>query len=277
LTEARVTDDIRSILLHLDATAGSFERLALAHALADRHEASVTALFGARSETVDASFAHSAGAALAAAESRPEPHARERDLLQDRLRSHESMWCEVSSHALVAAMVAEATYADLLVLGRQDESEAGGPPAGFVEAVILQSGTPAVVLPYPHRKLAIGNRVLVAWDGSLQAARAVRSALPLLRLAERVRVVTWGRQCPAAPLSRLDLPGWLRRHGIASHVQLRPPSKQVVQALASMAEDDDIDLVVMGCYGHSRIRERIFGGVTRAALARLPVAVWMAH
>ena len=269
--------ELRSILLHLDATAGSFERLALAHALADRHEASVTALFGAQSEAVDTSFAHSAGAALAAAESRPEPHARERDLLQDRLRQREGTWCEAPGHAIVAAMVAEAIYADLLVLGRQIEGEAGGPPAGFVEAVILQSGTPAVVLPYPHRKLAIGNRVLVAWDGSLRAARAVRSALPLLRLAERVQVVTWGRQCPAAPLSRLDMPGWLQRHGIAVHLQLRPPSAQIVQELASVAEDDDTDLVVMGCYGHSRIRERIFGGVTRAVLARLPVAVWMAH
>ena len=174
-------------------------------------------------------------------------------------------------------MVAEAIYADVMVLGRQAEGEAGGPPAGFVEAVILQSGTPAVVLPHRHRKPAIGHRVLVAWDGSLQAARAVRSALPLLRLAERVSVVTWGGQLQAAPLSRLDLPTWLQRRGVAAHVQLRPPSARVVPELASMAEDDGADLVVMGCYGHSRLRERIFGGVTRAALAALPIAVWMAH
>jgi len=269
--------ELRSILLHVDATAGSSERLALAHALADRHQASVTTLFGAQSETVEASFAHSAGAALAAAESRPEPHARERDLLQDRLRQRESMWCEAPGHAIVGAMVAEAIYADLLVLGRQVEGEAGGPPAGFVESVILQSGTPAVVLPYPHRKLAIGNRMLVAWDGSLQAARAVRSALPLLRLAERVQVVTWGPQLHVAPVSRLDLPAWLRRQGIAAHVQLRPASAKLAQELAAMALDDDTDLVVMGCYGHSRFRERIFGGVTRASLVQLPVAVWMAH
>jgi nucleotide-binding universal stress UspA family protein len=270
--------EIRSILLHLDATAGSTARLALAHALADRHDARVTVLFGVRPDPGQASFAYSAGAALQAAEELAAAAEIERERLRARAAEHEPQccWCDVVGDSLLHGFVAESAYADLLVLG-PPAREAGGPPPGFVESVILQSGTPAIVVPHPHRQEAIGERVLIAWNGSPQAARALKAALPLLRRAAQVHVASWARQPPGAPFSGVDARWWLERHGIDALVHRRDPDSHVDEALRALASELAADLVVMGSYGHSRIREQVFGGVSRGLLARLPAPLLMAH
>jgi nucleotide-binding universal stress UspA family protein len=272
--------EIRSILVHLDAAPGSVDRLTLAHALADRHGARVTALYGMGPDPRQTSYGYSAAAALRAAEQGEVDHQRARSRLRVLLeeREPESTWCEVAGDSLVHGFVAEAIYADLLILGGPAApDESGVAPGGFVESVLLQSGTPSIVVAWPHRQETLGERILVAWDGSLPAARALRAALPLLRLASRVQVATWARQAPTAPYSGIDVHAWLHRHGVAARVRVREPSPRVAAELVSLAGEERADLVVMGCYGHSRLREQVFGGVTRSTLARLPMPVLMAH
>ena len=82
---------------------------------------------------------------------------------------------------------------------------------------------------------------------------------------------------PVAPFSRLDACAWLHRHGIAARMHRGAPGANVAGALADLAAESGADLVVMGCYGHSRLREQVFGGVTRSTLAKLVVPVLMAH
>ena len=270
---------IRSLLLHLDATPASIARLAFAHALADRFDARVTALFGTRPQAGRVAYAYSAGAALRAAEEGP-PHPRERARLRDLLdeREPECAWCEVAGDSVRHGFIAESIYADLLVLGPPSGvDDEGTAPQGFVESVILESGTPAIVVPHPHRQQTLGERVVVAWNGSIAAARALRAALPLLRDSRRVHVATWGAQPPAAPFSRLDVRAWLRRHDVDAALHASASAAHVAKDLAALARDVGADLVVMGCYGHSRIREQVFGGVTRAVLADLPAPVLMTH
>ena len=273
--------DLRSILLHLDATPASTARLALARRLAERQGARLTALFGIRIEAYRTSFAYSASAALRAAEEQePAPHQQERARLRQLCAESDPPcgWCEVAGDTVTHGFQAEAAYADLLVLGQQAGIEpAGGAPPGFVESVILDGGTPAIVVPQACRQETIGQRVLVAWNGSAQAARAMRAALPILAQAAEVRVVSWSAPPLQAPFSRLDAPGWLQRHGIAAQAHRRDPSSKVAEELAALALELNSDLVVMGCYGHTRLRERVFGGVTRSLLASEPVAVLMAH
>jgi nucleotide-binding universal stress UspA family protein len=271
---------IRSILLHVDTSGGSAARLAFGHALADRHGAHLTALFGVGPVTTQAAFAYSAGAAVLAAETRDAPIDAERERLRSLAGelSQDCTWCDVIGDSLVHGFVAEAAYADLLVLG--PPAAAGGvgsAPPGFVDSVVLQSGTPAIVVPHPHRQETVGDCVLVAWNGSPQAARALRAAMPLLERATQVHVATWARQPPAAPFSGLGVHGWLRQHGIASRVHRRNPSPHVADELTSFAAELGADLIVMGSYGHSKLREQVFGGVTRALLSTLPVPVLMAH
>jgi len=271
---------IRSILLHVDATPGSVARLAFARALADRHGARVAALFGVRPHASRAAYAYSAGAALRAIEEEGAPHEHERARLRDLLAEHEPecTWCEVTGDSLLHAFIAEAIYADLLVLGPPaGVDDDGAAPHGFVESVILASGTPAIVVPYPDRQETIGERVVVAWNGSTSAARALRAALPLMRSAASVHVATFGPQPAVAPFSRLDVLAWLRRHDIDAELHANASAAHVANDLVAVASDLRADLVVMGCYGHSRIREQVFGGVTRALLARLPAPILMTH
>ena len=272
-------NEIRSILLHLDARPGSASRLAVAHALADRHDAELTALFGVRPDPEQASFAYSASAALQAAAERTAPSDGERERLMAlaAARERECVWCEVVGDTIVHAFVAEAVYADLLVVGAPTGGDDGGPPPGFVEAVVLQSGTPALVVPHPLWRETVGERAFVAWNGSVQAARALKAALPLLQRAAEVHVASWSAPTPAAPFSRLDVGRWLRRHGVEARVSAHAPVAHVENAVRAEVERLRSDLVVMGCYGHSRIREQVFGGVTRALLAQPPAAVLMAH
>ena len=142
---------------------------------------------------------------------------------------------------------------------------------------MLQSATPAIVVPHAHGAATLAERPLVAWNGSLPAARALKAALPLLRGAERVDVVSWSRRASGAPFSGLGPAAWLERHGVRATMHERPPTAHVADALRGFARELASDLVVMGCYGHSRMREQMFGGVTRGLLAALPVPVLMAH
>lgn len=270
---------IRSILLHVDATQGSLARVALAHVLADRHHARVTALFGVRPQAGSDGFAYSAGAALRGAEE-SELHERERARLRELLagRQPEFDWCEVVGDSLGHGVVGEAAFADLLILGQPARAdEDGAAPHGFTESVILASGTPAIVVPHPHRQETIGDSVLIAWDGSVASARAMKSALPLILPDAQVHVAVWAKHQPTAPFSRLDAVAWLLRHGIDAQLHRRDPVAHVADELAGLAAEVRADLVVMGCYGHSRVREQVFGGVTRSSLATLPVPILMAH
>jgi len=272
---------IRSILLHLDATPDSAARLAAARALATTHGARITAMFGVRPDAERAAYAYSASAALQAVEAMAaSPHAVERDRLVALCGEGDPglAWCDVVGDTVTHAFLAEAAYADLLVLGRPARTDApGSAPPGLVEAAILESGVPALVVPPKFRPRTIGERIVVAWNGSVQAARALRAALPFLARAREVRVASWGPRAPAAPCSRLDVGTWLARHGIEASVEVHPASADVGDEIARAAKRLDADLVVMGCYGHARLRERLFGGATRSSLAALPVPILMAH
>jgi nucleotide-binding universal stress UspA family protein len=270
---------IRSILLHLDASPGSIARLTLTHDIADRLDADVTVLFGTRGDASELAFTYSAAAALRAAEESEQPNEIVRAQLHaaHRERGSESAWFDVSGD-LAHALVTEAAYADLLVVGAPAPAhETGGVPAGLVEATILRSGTPALVVPSPHRQRTLADRVLIAWDGSAPAARAVRAALPLLRPGAQVDIATWSSRPVVAPCSHRGLQAWLRQHGIDAHTHEQQPVPAVGDALSAMALSLHADLIVMGCYGHGVLRERIFGGATRSMLAALPAPVLMAH
>lgn len=274
--------DVASILLHLDATPASLVRLEVASELAARLDAGITALFGAAWDADRTSFAYSASAALEAAAF--DPAALIHEEAKSQLRSHhlfdspEVMWCEIAGHSVTRGFVEEAVYADLLVVGQELRlPETGSAPPGFVETAILDSGKPTLVVPAAMRSATVARRIVVAWNGSPQAARALAGALPLLRLADEVHVASWSRLAPAAPFSRIDAVAWLRRHGVAATVHLLPPSAHIAREIGPFAASLGGDLIVMGCYGRSRASERVFGGATRSVLAAMDVAVLMAH
>jgi nucleotide-binding universal stress UspA family protein len=147
-----------------------------------------------------------------------------------------------------------------------------------IETVLFSSGRPVLVVPFIQRRRVSLDRVLVAWDRSEVAAKAVAAALPVLEMAQAVQVVSV--QDPRAPDS--DLPGFniarhLARHGVNAEVKIVPNTAGIGDVLLSHAADENIDLIVMGAYGHSRFREFVLGGTTRTILETMTVPVLFAH
>lgn len=140
----------------------------------------------------------------------------------------------------------------------------------------LASGGPALILPDRVADSAPGARVVVAWNGSREAARAVRDAWPFLSAADAVQVVVIAPSDADGPDSRLQR--WFEEHGCTVEVVVvREPDAAAADVLRRQIESLDADLVVMGLYGHSRLRETILGGVSRNLLGDPPVSMLVSH
>jgi nucleotide-binding universal stress UspA family protein len=169
-----------------------------------------------------------------------------------------------------------AYYADLVVVARPESAGQTASPHGLAESLVMSSGRPIIVFPPSHTVSRV-RRILVAWNATRESIRAVADALPLLVKAEAVEVLVVDHQ--RRPESHGQEPGadiarHLARHG--AHVEVRRVSssgKEVGSLLLSQAAALGADLLVMGAYGHTQLREWIFGGVTRTVLyeAGLPV------
>jgi nucleotide-binding universal stress UspA family protein len=172
-----------------------------------------------------------------------------------------------------------ARYADLVVVGQPNASDASGVEPDFAERLVLAAGRPVVVIPYAGSFAEIGKRVLVAWNAGREATRALTDAIPMLREAQEVHVIAFnpaGAEHGEVPGADIGL--YLARHGIKVNVsQQTADDVDVGNQLLSRAADLDIDLIVMGAYGHSRMKELILGGVTRTILESMTVPVLMSH
>jgi nucleotide-binding universal stress UspA family protein len=173
-----------------------------------------------------------------------------------------------------------ARYSDLAVVSQFDPDEPGViVPPDFPEYVVFNSGKPTLLLPHTGSFTSIGRRVLIAWDGSRTATRAVADALPLLRQASRVHVAIYNQAAAAIEQvpAGIELIKYLTCHGV--NVELLPTvaSSDVGNSLLSQANDFGSDLIVMGGYGHSRFREILLGGVTRTVLDSMTIPVLMSH
>ena len=192
----------------------------------------------------------------------------------------ESFEAVVDEADKAASIVHHAHCSDLTVLTQADPNAPGHRLAqDLVEQVVLYSARPTLILPYAGRFDTIGSNAMVAWDDSRESARAVNDALPLLRRATRVQVVSWSDAEDAAALRpRLDaLRQWLMWHGVAAEMRVETSGIAIGEAMLSRAADLGADLIVMGAYGHSRWAERWLGGATRGLLQAMTVPVLMSH
>lgn len=165
--------------------------------------------------------------------------------------------------------------ADLIIAPRGDIAQELENEMTF-EAALLRSGRPLLMVPSEARK-TIGNRIVVAWDGSLEATRALGAAMPFLRTAESVTVVTIAEEGKGGP-SVEGLSGYLSWHGIQANTKSVEPEKlSIGEAIYSAALGEASDLLVMGAYSHNRYRELIFGGATRYILDKCSLPVLLSH
>ena len=167
---------------------------------------------------------------------------------------------------------------DLVVVG-QPEREKSMPEEVVDEGVLFDSGRPVIFVPFIQKGGLKLDRVMVCWDGSRTATRAIADSLPFLRKAKQVEVVMVANgRSKSDEIAGADLGQHLARHGLKVEVKrITSPDIDVASTILSYAADSSADMIVMGGYGHSRLREFILGGVTRGLLESMTVPALMSH
>ncbi|HSV28016.1 MAG TPA: universal stress protein [Candidatus Omnitrophota bacterium] len=273
----------KDILVHVDNSPHARQRIELAGRLAKGQDAHLIALnvrtrpalpqfirsqYGAQIDKVRESFnAEAAREARAAFDAVHPEHGITTE------------WRDVEADRLADTVALHARYCDITVIGQNEIGEDGERP--LADALVLDVGRPVLVVPSAGTFPTIGERVLVAWNGSREATRAVHDALPLLKSAKLAHVIAVN---PSGGMAgHGDVPGadiclHLTRHGVNAVCEhVRSEDLNVGQMLLSRAADEDADLIVMGAYGRSRLRELVLGGATRHLLRHMTVPVLMSH
>jgi nucleotide-binding universal stress UspA family protein len=276
----------KTILVHLDTSVRAHPRLETALQLARRFDAVVIGLF-AIFEPDPRTFTVMAGTAEYyhehAAVRREQRGAIERIFQAEIKRAGVSgEWIETHDRP-ASAVPRHARGADLVIAGQSDPSD----PESYIgeqfpETLIMSSGRPVLLVPYAGFFPDAGKRTMIAWDGSREASRALHDALPLLKAAERVSIVSVDTDRGGATDGRISgayIAASLARHGVKSDVFVseRAADESAGEMLLSRAIDLEADLVVMGGYGHARWEELVLGGVTETFLSSTTLPVLMSH
>lgn len=273
----------KTILVHIDPGQRCATRVEVAIRLAQQHEAHLVALhalapfeppgyvLAQMGPTILDTQKHAATAELARTEREFNEKASAAGLRNVEWRT--------AIDDPIDAMTLHARYADLIVLGQSDRSDGSNTTADFPERLVLAAGRPVLILPSVGSFPSIGRRVLVAWNGSREATRAIADAIPMLRLADKVDVMAVNpRRNEHGKVPGADIGLYLARHGVRVEVKADHGAEiDIGNELLSRAADLDVDLLVMGCYGHSRLKEWVLGGATRTILESMTAPVLMSH
>jgi nucleotide-binding universal stress UspA family protein len=191
--------------------------------------------------------------------------------------SAEARWWNVGFTGTGEVLGRIARRFDLAVV-RQAEPDKGTPAPLIIEAALFETGRPVLIVPYIQKAPMALDRVLVGWDGSHSAARAVNDALPFLKRAKAVDVVVVSESGKSDEMPGADLAHHLARHDVKAEIkQIVAPDTDAANVLLSHAADSSATFMVMGGYGHSRLREFVLGGVTRTILDSMTIPTLMSH
>ena len=278
--------DYKTILVHCDASQAVAHRLGLAVGLARRFDAHLVGLYPR--PQFEPPMLFDGGFAMGRYYTAFEEGAKADQAVALAAFDKAIKGAEVSSEWRAVngfpdtALVAASYCADLTVVGQADSgtTRTMPTPSNLAELVALSAAGPVMIVPHAGVRSAPGKTVLLCWKDTREAARAVSAALPLLKSAEKVialavgeRESTSGHAKPGAELAL-----WLARHGVKVTVRRDAAIGGDVGALIlSCAADQGVDLIVMGIYGRSRLRELVLGGVSRTLLGGMTVPLFMAH
>lgn len=276
--------DYKTILVHCDTGKSALARLEIGVDLATVFGAHLASLYALKHEPMPSAAMEARQVLLEAEKKRWSENLREaRGKYDECLRrtGFERAEWRVSAEDALAAVTLHARYADLVVIGQQSPDWDSGVDKDFERGLPIAVGRPVLVVPYAFERRPVGRRVLVAWNASREAARAVSDALPLLKRASHVDVVVFEPSRSRGAHGEepgADIGLYLTRHGVKVTVsRVDAADIDVGNQLLSRAFDLSADLIVMGAWGHSRLRELVLGGVTRTLLESMTVPVLMAH
>jgi nucleotide-binding universal stress UspA family protein len=278
---------MKDLLVYLDQSPATPMRLEVAFALAERFGAHVSALSLIAEPFVRSTILHHVPpevirAHVAQAEAEAEALvASAREAAARRGLSFEHRREAGSLDRLPNLLACHARHADLTIVGQPNLEDGGVDDALLAEAAFMDSGRPALAVPYAGAPMFPPRGALIAWDGSREAARAAADAIPLLKLTERTVILIVDARDVGGRFG--DEPGAgiatnLGRHGIKAEVrQVQSGGAAIGEIILAQAHEEGADLLVMGGYGHSRLREMMLGGVTRHILEQMTIPALFSH
>lgn len=263
---------MKNILLYVQDDPGLEARFQAGLSLARQHSGHLTCLQVMPSMPIPGDVAMSRQTVELLLHGIEAPAREQRDALEARLGSEMVSWdWRVRSGDAAIEILREALLADVIVAGAGDEA----PDISVVGALVVHGHVPVLAVPPNASQFDPGGPIMIAWNGTAEAANALRHSLPLLRAATSVHIVTVAEDpldCPPT-----EAAAYLSRHGIHAEIYERPAEPSVAEALGASARELGASCIVMGGYGHSRFRERVFGGVTRALLQDCPIPLLLSH
>ncbi|SDD15658.1 universal stress protein [Paraburkholderia lycopersici] len=276
----------KTVMVHLDTSAGAHTRLSFALKLARKFDAHLDGVF-AMFDPHPVGFYAMTGAA-----EHYDAHrkflAQKRDEAERLFRAELSRagapgtWVAPEGYA-VAAVLQRSRTADLIILGQPRPKDPESFVAdNFLETVLLGAGGPVLLVPETCGFESVGERVLVGWNGGREAARAVHDAIPFIARAARVTIaaVPSAFAPGSSAASCAEVATMLERH-VTTPVDVsrfdHPVALSTGETLLEYATDGGYDLLVAGAYGHARFQEFILGGATRSILSSMTLPVLMSH
>lgn len=273
-----------SLIVYVDDEADNIQRIEQAAALAKAHGAHLIGVSACAPETP---VADAYGAGILLGEVLIEQHER----AEKALKGAEDRFREIATRAGVSCewradvgdptslLIKHARSADVLIVGR-DAANASGWRAPHPADVAMRAGRSILIVPPNPARSVVGAPVLLAWTDSRESRLAAVAAIPMLREAESVRVLELcdPEDMDGARLRTADVVAWLTRHGVTAEGEARAhDDRSTGRRLLDCAAEMKAGAIVSGAWGHARMRQWIFGGVTQTLITESPVALLLAH
>ncbi len=276
----------KNILIHLDHSSGCRNRLEAAFGLARKFDAQVTGLFVVPNYIVP-SYVEAQISVDLITDVTEKAMARASETLAGYRKLAKDTGVDMQGHVIEGQLIPilreHSKYADLLVLGQDHPEDADNASYGLADALLFEGACACLVVPHSGKLATPGKRVLLTWNASRESAHALREAMPLLSEAETIVVLSSEPDDGDNDLARghphaRELDRFLRSHGIeAVSSGISDPDRSATDAIIGQAVEMNADLIVMGAYGHARLREIILGGVTHDLLKQSQLPLLMAH
>ena len=255
----------KDILVYLDPTSAAQDRLRLAVAISQAH--------GARLTGVDASSEAALGGAWGDLASRIGPE------FEAAIKESKLVGRFVGASA-VLAIGDEYGHCVDLIIAPQPEGEARALIRSEIpEGTLLASGAPMLILPHDWKLSSVGENIVIAWNASREATRAIHDAMPLLVKAKKVTIFTFSARESALPATSEMLADHLQRHGVVAEISDWTDTGDLtaLEALFASLDTQNADLIVAGAFGHSRLFESLFGGVSLDLMRQPTAPIFVAH
>jgi len=274
---------LKNILIHLDSSKQSASRLQTAIGLATRHGAHLTGVYVVTRPEIPTFIEAQIGGEIIDTQQTAAVE-EGKGVLDDFEKRGAANGLEIESRLvegrLVDSLIEQGRYFDLLVVGQYDPDDSGVYAVdNMPDRLIMSAGRPVLVVPYAGSFPIIGENVVISWDASRQATRAVNDAMDILVAAQNVDILSINPPDDGSgKVVGANIALHLTRHAVKTTLKkVISVDLDAADMLLSRAADSGADLIVMGAYGHARWRELVLGGFTRHMLEHMTVPVLMSN